>query len=273
MNRLNEINRNGIYPVVKETLQAIEDNFQVIAKVLDGLNLPKGTAVVLQGLTYITSYMYLQTNSLYPSGKIVKVVGTGLTPTNQSSNMNNLRSKPEDFVMSESNVNTTIIDTDGVTEYPDCIVEEQYSITYSESGNATWKYYTLEEVLGLKRIAVPDNAITLSSASWSIAKNNCFVRPQMKKNHIHIDLEIMSNQNLVQGEKTLQIGGEIANILNQLSRNGTYSHPVQVSAAGFLASGFIAKSVADTDATITCYLNSFVSVGTNKMQITGDICL
>lgn len=277
MNRLNNINREGIYPVTKETLLAIEDNFQMIGRVLDGLNLPDGTAVVLHGLTYNVSYMYIQGQRIYAAGKIVKVTGTGIgVPSGQTSSINNLRNNPTNFVLTPSDNKTTIIGTDGETEYEDCIVEERYTLTYSAGGNTFWKYYALEEVLGLKKEAVANNVITLPSSNWSITRNKCFIRPMLDQTHIHIDLEFASNLNLVQGKTTITIGGDIADILHQIvGGSGTYTHPLQVSATGFVASGYITQNNADTEANVICYLNGAVNVNesSQKMQITGDIWL
>ncbi len=126
MNRLNNINRVGIYPVTKETLSAIEDNFQMLSRVLDGLYLPQGTAVILHGLPQVVSYMYLQPNRLYAVGKIVKVNGTGVAGSSgQWSSKPNLINHPSDFVLTTTDVSTDIIGTDGVTTYEDCLIQEQ----------------------------------------------------------------------------------------------------------------------------------------------------
>ena len=124
MNRLNNINRVGIYPVTKETLSAIEDNFQMLSRVLDGLHLPQGTAVILHGLPQVVSYMYLQPNRLYAVGKIVKVNGTGVAGSSEQwSARDNLLKHSSDFVLTTTDVSTDIIGTDGVTTYEDCLIQ------------------------------------------------------------------------------------------------------------------------------------------------------
>lgn len=273
MNRLNKINRSGIYPVTKETLLAIEDNFQMISRVLDGLNLPNGTAVVLQGLTYLSSYMYLQTNRLYPSGKVVKVIGNGVSPSEQSSNMNNLRTKPSDFVMTPSDVKTTIIGADGVTEYPDCIVQEQYTITYSAGGNSSWKYYTLEEILGLSRLNVSNDAFSLPSG-FDVSRNNSYWCNSINK-RIRIDLEVVSSSVIRGSGIDIGVSGDIVDVIKSTMNNGDeFVCPLAVSIYGKVASGYARLNYNDTQAVLVCnYVSIGDNAGTNKLQVVGDIYL
>ncbi len=274
MNRLNDINRNGIYPVTKETLLAIEDNFQMIVRVLDGLGLPNGTAVQMSGTTALSAYMFLYYGN--SRSEIVKVAGTGtLVPTNQISNMANLQANPQNFVLTPANVSTTIIGTDGVTEYADCIVEEKYTLTYSAGGNMFWKYYTLEEVLGIKTTNIVDSVFILPDSNWNITKNKCFVRPMVGKKHFHIDLELSRSQ-LVQGKtRTISMAGEIVDSINALlGTSGNYTHPLQVSMFGSVASGYITQDYGDTITNIICNNHSVVeNTAAQKIQIAGDIWL
>ena len=276
MNRLNNINREGIYPVTKETLLAIEDNFQMIGRVLYGLKLPKRTAVILTGATQGVSYMFLYHGNV--KYEIVKVVGTGLlVPQEQQSSVANLRLNPTNFVLTSSDNKTTIIGTDGVTEYADCIVEERYTLTYSAGGNTVWKYYALEDVLGLRKDSIGNEMFTLPSSSWTIARNSSFVRPMIGQKHFHIDLEISSPATslLVQGETRITIGGDIVDSINALlGTSGTYTHPLQGSALGFVASGYITQDYGDTEANIVCYKSSVINnTPAQKIQIAGDIWL
>ena len=273
MNRLNNINRVGIYPVTKETLSAIEDNFQMLSRVLDGLHLPQGTAVILHGLPQVVSYMYLQPNRLYAVGKIVKVNGTGVAGSSEQwSARDNLLKHSSDFVLTTTDVSTDIIGTDGVTTYEDCLIQEQCTITYSAGVNTTWKYHTLEDILGLSREKIANDAFSLPS-QFSIVRNNTFVRNMLQK-HLHIELEIAKAQ-IDANEIEITISGTIKDIIGAvLSTGNTFCHPVQVSAVGCVASGYIVQGYGDNTAKIVCYKQAVVYQHyPNKMQITGDIYL
>lgn len=274
MNRLNNINREGIYPVTKETLLAIEDNFQMIGRVLYGLKLPKRTAVILTGATQGVSYMFLYHGNV--KYEIVKVVGTGLlVPQEQQSSVANLRLNPTNFVLTSSDNKTTIIGTDGVTEYADCIVEERYTLTYSAGGNTVWKYYALEDVLGLRKYNIANDVFTLPDSSYYIAKNKCFVRPMLGQKHFHIDLELAARTFLRGTTRTISMGGEIVDSINALlGTSGGYAHPLQVSIFGGVASGYIAQNYGDTEANIVCNNYGVVqNTIADSIQIAGDIWL
>lgn len=273
MNRLNNINRVGIYPVTKETLSAIEDNFQMLSRVLDGLHLPQGTAVILHGLPQVVSYMYLQPNRLYAVGKIVKVNGTGVAGSSEQwSSRDNLLNHSSDFVLTTTDVSTDIIGTDGVTTYEDCLIQEQCTITYSAGGNTTWKYHTLEDILGLSRENIANDAFSLPS-QFSIVRNNTFVRNMLQK-HLHIELEIAKAQ-IDANKIEITISGKIKDIIGAvLSTGNTFYHPMQVSADGYIASGYIVQGYGDNTAKIVCYKQVVgIQPYPNRMQITGDLYL
>ncbi len=274
MNRLNNINRDVVYPVTKETLLAIEDNFQMISRVLCGLNLPSRTAVILTGATQLESYMFLYYGNL--RYEIVKVVGTGvLVPQEQQSSVKNLRENPYSFALTATNHNTTIIGPNN-ERYVDCIIEEKYTLSYNIGEHALWKFYRLEEVLGLRRDYIPDDVFTLPDENWSLRRNACFVRPMVGINHIHIDLDIAYNGIISGHTETIIISDVEADnqFIDQLFPDPArvkYYHPLQVSMYGKVASGYLAH-VSDNELQIVCnYTTVGENTAANSIEIAGDI--
>lgn len=162
MDRLNDINRVGGYPVVTETLQILQNHEKAITATLDSLGVSTSTCVILQykndGLTgvLIDALVYVVDKiaiASSPAGVIIRLQGDGQTK------LANLLSGYT--AKSISIVSTPYTVTDGINNYPDAYVTQTATLIPVSSQHPAFRFTKYSDIFSQNRI----NSATLRIAS------------------------------------------------------------------------------------------------------------
>jgi hypothetical protein len=191
MDKLNNINRVGGYPLVAEGLQILQDHEKTITANLDALDIPYRTCVILQyqshGLTgvliealvYVVKSISIASST---SGVIVRLQGDGTT------RLSHLLSGATQKSIAITSTPHTV--TDGINNYQDAYITQMAELVPVSTQNLAYRFAKLSDVFSQNRIS---NATIRNApgASFQLAwSSNVQSKILVEKKKIIFDLHL-----------------------------------------------------------------------------------
>ncbi len=188
MDKLNDVSR-GEYPLCAETIEVLNDFSNYINAMFDGLMLPARTAICMQGFTYLSSYMYVQSynSSTGNTAFACKVVSNFDVRDPNLPTYKNLINNPGKYSLADR---STYVDVQGNSiNYEKAIYIEQKEIVLADENNPGWTFYMLEDLY--QRRAWRDiTAITLPTEIGVSLKSGSKLRYDRFNNTLDIQLDV-----------------------------------------------------------------------------------
>lgn len=154
MDKLNNINRVGGYPLVAEGLQILQDHEKAITANLNALDIPYRTCVILQyqthGLTgvliealvYVVNTLSIASST---SGVIVRLQGDGTT------RLSHLLSGAIQKSIAITSTPHTV--TDGINNYQDAYITQMAELVPVSTQNPAYRFTKLSDVFSQNKIS------------------------------------------------------------------------------------------------------------------------
>ena len=169
MDKLNNINRVGGYPLVAEGLQILQDHEKTITANLDALDIPYRTCVILQyqshGLTgvliealvYVVKSISIASST---SGVIVRLQGDGTTKLSHL--LSGATQKSIAITSTQHNV------TDGINNYQDAYITQMAELVPVSTQNPAYRFTKFSDVFSQNKISAATITNVDSQASFQL---------------------------------------------------------------------------------------------------------
>lgn len=193
MDKLNNINRVGGYPLVAEGLQILQDHEKTITANLDALDIPYRTCVILQyqshGLTgvliealvYVVKSISIASST---SGVIVRLQGDGTTK------LSHLLSGATQKSIAITSTPHTV--TDGINNYQDAYITQMAELVPVSAQNPAYRFTKLSDVFSQNRIIAAtinnvDSAASFNLNWSSVSQSKILVEKKKIIFDLHLD--------------------------------------------------------------------------------------